>query len=158
MNNLEAGIASLRTWSQVARGTIALFLFVLVLLIIANSVLLYFELTASSGANLTVWEPAAGTRDVNAYGPVFAFLLGGSVVLLGVFFLLGVVPVAGWIYRAHANLRDAEVAELRYSPGGRLAASSCRSSTSWCRSARCASCTTAATAKTNGRRPRPWAT
>ena len=120
MNKLEAGIASLRTWSQVARGTIALFVVVLVMLIVANGVLLYTELTASSGANLTVWEPTTGARDVNAYDRMFAFLLGGSVVLLGLFFLLGVVPVAGWIYRAHANLRDAALAELRYSPSWAL--------------------------------------
>src|SRR5687768_12102237 len=117
MDDLAPGLASLRSWSAVARGLIVVFLLVVILLIIANGVLLYAELTASSGANLTVWEPTAGVRDVNAYDRVFAFLLAGSVALLGVFFLLAVVPIAGWIYRAHANLREAGLDQLRYSPG-----------------------------------------
>jgi hypothetical protein len=116
MDELGGGIASLKTWSAVARGAIALFLLVQLILIIANLALLYTELTIGGG-NLMVWEAATGVQTVNAYGRVFAFLLGGSVVILGLFFLLGVVPIALWIYRAHANLRDAGVIKLAYSPG-----------------------------------------
>jgi len=116
MDALGGGLASLKTWSAVSRGTIALFLLVQVLLIIANLWLLYAELTVGGG-NLMVWEAASGVQTVSAYGRVFAFLLGGSVLLLGLFFLLGVVPIAMWIYRAHANLREAGVRELAYSPG-----------------------------------------
>lgn len=117
MNDLGVGIASLRTWSQVARSMVAVFLAVLVLLIIANGVMLYAELAAGSGANLGLWDPVTGYSEVTAYNRLFAFLLGGSVALLGVFFLLAVVPVAGWIYRAHANLREAGLDELNYTPG-----------------------------------------
>jgi len=116
MEQLAGGIASLKTWSAVARGTIALFVLVQVLLIIANLALLYTELSAGGGS-LMIWEETTGVRTVSAYGRVFAFLLGGSVALLGFFFLLGVIPIAFWIYRAHANLRAAGIGELAYSPG-----------------------------------------
>ena len=116
MDELSGGIASLRTWSAIARGAIALFLLVQGLLIIANLLLLYVELSGSRGS-LMVWEPATGVSTVSAYGRAFAFLLGGSVMLLGMFFLLGVIPIAFWVYRAHANLREAGVDELAYSPG-----------------------------------------
>ena len=116
MDNLAAGLASLKTWSAVARGTIALFLLVQVILIIANLWLLYAELTVGGG-NLMVWGATTGVSTVSAYGRIFALLLGGSVLLLGLFFLLGVIPIALWIYRAHANLREAGVTELGYSPG-----------------------------------------
>jgi hypothetical protein len=116
MDNLSGGLASLRTWSAVARGLILIFLLVLVVLIIANGVLLYAELTSSGGANFGVWDPVSGYREASAYGPLFAFVLGGSVALLGLFFLIATIPIAGWIYRAHANLRDAGVIELKYSP------------------------------------------
>src|SRR5688572_1405567 len=96
---------------------LAVFLAVQAVLIIANVALLYAELTAGGGGNLTVWEPTTGISEVSTYGPVFAFVLGGSVMLLGVFFLLAVVPIALWIYRAHANLREAGLSELAYSPG-----------------------------------------
>ena len=117
MDDLEGGIAALRTWSSVARGMIAIFLVVLVLLIAGNGALLVTELSAASGNGLMVWEPATGVRQVSAYNRLFAFLLGSSVVLLSLFFLLAAVPVALWIYRAHANLREANLSGLVHSPG-----------------------------------------
>src|SRR5687768_16290290 len=115
MDHLEGGIAALRTWSNVARGMIAVFLLVLVLLIAGNGALLVTELSAAGGG-LAVWEPTTGFREVSAYNRVFAFLLGSSVVLLSLFFLLAAVPVGLWIYRAHANLCEANLAGLAYSP------------------------------------------
>jgi hypothetical protein len=85
-------------------------------LIAGNGVLLVTELSGGGG-NIMVWEPYTGARQVSAYGQIFAMLLGGSVALLGVFFLLAAAPIALWIYRAHANLREAGLHELKYSPG-----------------------------------------
>lgn len=116
MDNLEGGIATLRTWSRAARGMIAIFLLVQLALIAGNGALLVAELSGGGG-NLMVWEPATGVRTVSAYNRLFAMLLGGSVALLGAFFLLAVLPIAVWIHRAHANLREAGLAELAYSPG-----------------------------------------
>lgn len=113
---MDGGIASLTTWSQVARGLLVIFLVVLALLIVANSVLLYFELTMAGDANLGLWDPVTGYSEMTAYNPVFAFLLGGSAVFLGIFFVLAMVPVVGWVYRAHANLHAAGLPELNYSP------------------------------------------
>src|SRR5688500_15420075 len=117
MDHLEGGIAALRTWSSVARGMIAVFLLVLVLVIAGNGALLVAELSAASESGLMVWEPTTGVRQVSAYNRLFAFLLGSSVVLLSLFFLIAAVPIAIWIYRAHANLREAGLDELKYSPG-----------------------------------------
>lgn len=117
MDDLEGGIAALRTWSRVARGTIVVFLLVQLVLVIGNGYLLVAELRDSGGGNLAVWEPATGVRQVSAYSRLFAFLLGGSIVLVSLFFLLAAVPIALWIYRAHANLREADLGELDYSPG-----------------------------------------
>jgi len=111
----DRGVRSLVLWSVVARVAIGLFVLVLVLLMIGNGLLLVAELSHGSGA-LTIWEPATGIRQVSAYGRIFAVLLGGSVALLGVFFALAAVPISGWIYRAHANLREAELSDLTYSP------------------------------------------
>ncbi len=116
MGGLDGGIAALRTWSRVARGAIAIFLVMQLLLIVGNGCLLVAELSGNGG-NLTVWEPATGVREVSAYSQLFAVLLGGSVVLLGLFFLLAVIPIAIWIYRAHANLREAGLHDLKYTPG-----------------------------------------
>ena len=116
MDHLEGGIAALRTWSRVARGMIAIFLLVLLVLIAGNGVLLVAELSAGGGS-VMVWEPATGVTRVSAYNRLFALLLGGSVALLGAFFLLAVPPIAVWIHRAHANLREAGLPELDYSPG-----------------------------------------
>lgn len=113
---MDGGIASLKTWSQVARGMIVLFLAVLMVLIMAHGALLYTELSASNGANMGVWDPVTGYSEVTAYNRLFAFVLGGSVLFLGVFFLLAVLPIAGWVYRAHSNLHDAGLGELKYSP------------------------------------------
>ncbi len=104
MDKIGGGIATLRTWSTVARGTIALFLFVLALLILANGLLLYRELTVGMGMGL------------RAYSPVLALALGATNALLGLFLLVAMVPVIGWTYRAHANLHQAGLDELRYSP------------------------------------------
>jgi hypothetical protein len=105
MNIAGEGIATLRTWSTVARGAIGLFLFVLTLLILANGLLLWRELTTEMGMG------------IGAYNPVLALTLGATNALLGLFLLIATVPVMGWIYRAHANLREAGLDELRYSPG-----------------------------------------
>ena len=104
MNDLEPGLASLRTWSQVARGAIGVFLLIMLLLVAAYVVILFTELT----------RERTGTSLLN---PVFAYVLVGTNLLLAGFFLIAAVPIAGWIYRAHANLREAGAAELRYSPG-----------------------------------------
>lgn len=105
MNTAGDGIAALRTWSIVARGAIGLFLFVLALLIVANGLLLYAELTTDMDLG------------IGAYNPVLALTLGATNALLGLFLLISTVPVIGWTYRAHANLREAALDELRYSPG-----------------------------------------
>lgn len=107
MDKLGAGIAALQTWSQVARGAIGLFLFVLLLLIGTNLLLLYTEMRTNWG--------------FVAYSPALAGAVVASNMLLGLFFVIAAVPVALWIYRAHANLRDAGVDELRYSPGWSVA-------------------------------------
>src|SRR5688572_27392345 len=104
MSTAGEGIATLRTWSTVARGAIGLFLFVLALLIIANGLLLYLELSRDLGMG------------IGAYSPVLALTLGATNVLVGLFLLVATVPVIGWIYRAHANLHEAGLDELRYSP------------------------------------------
>jgi hypothetical protein len=117
MDDAAPGISSLKTWSAVARGTIGLFLLVQVVLIVANVVLLVAELGGfASGGSFATWDPIRGMTEVSAYGRLFAFVLAGSVAILGVFFLLAVIPVAGWIYRAHVNLHEAGVSELTYSP------------------------------------------
>jgi hypothetical protein len=117
MDNLAPGLASLKTWSAVARGAIGVFLLVQGLLIAANGYLLVIELGNVDASSLSVWDPSNGLSEVSAYGRAFAFLLGGSVVLLAAFFLAAAIPVAGWIYRAHANLREAGLGEIAYSPG-----------------------------------------
>jgi hypothetical protein len=106
MKDLGGGIASLQTWSLVARMAIGVFLFVLVLLIVANAMLLYTEWTTNFGYVF--------------YNPTLAVALGATNLLVSLFFLLSAVPVLGWIYRAHANLHDAGVEELKYSPGWAL--------------------------------------
>jgi hypothetical protein len=111
----DQGIRALARWATIARMAIGLFVLVLVALMIGNGLLLFVEVSHGA-SDLTMWEPGTGIRHVSAYGRLFALLLGGSVVLLGVFFLLAAVPIAGWIYRAHANLHEAGVSELRYSP------------------------------------------
>ncbi len=105
MDKLEGGIASLQAWSRGARMAIGLFLVVVLLLTFANLALLYAELSTDLGMG------------IGAYSPVLAVALGATNLLLGLFFVFSAVPVAGWIYRAHASLRDAGTEELRYSPG-----------------------------------------
>jgi hypothetical protein len=107
MKDLGKGVASLQAWSLAARIAIGVFLFVLVLLIIVNCMLLYTEWTTNFGFVF--------------YNPALAVALGATNLLLSLFFVLSAVPVGGWIYRAHANLRDAGVEELNYSPGWSLA-------------------------------------
>jgi hypothetical protein len=102
------GIDSLLTWSRVARGAIALFLVVTLLLVAAHLWLLFTELTTDTGLN------------IGLYSPVLAVVLVASNLLLSVVFLIAAVPIAGWIYRAHANLHEAGVNELTYSPGWSL--------------------------------------
>lgn len=104
MDEVGAGIATLRTWSTVARGAIGLFLFVLALLIALNGYLLFRELTTEMGMG------------IGAYSPVLALALGATNALVGLFLLIATVPVIGWIYRAHANLHQAGLDELRYTP------------------------------------------
>jgi hypothetical protein len=103
MDNLQPGIDALGRLSAVARGLIGLFLAVVALLIVGHALLLFEELRSSGGFNV--------------YSTMLAVVLGAAVLLLGLFFLIAAVPVAIWIYRAHANLREAGVAELVYSPG-----------------------------------------
>ena len=105
MDVTGGAVASLQAWSRGARLMIGVFLFAVTLLIVANAVLLVAELRTDMGMG------------IGAYNPVLAAALVGTNVLLGLFFVLSAVPVAGWIYRAHANLRDAGVGELHYSPG-----------------------------------------
>jgi hypothetical protein len=109
------GTRALTLWATLARIAIGVFVLVMVALILGNGLLLVAELS-SGGAGLVIWQPATGVQEVSAYGRVFALILGGSDVLLGMFFLLAAVPIAGWIYRAHANLREGGVSELTYSP------------------------------------------
>ena len=103
MDKVGEGIASLRTWSSVARGAIGLFLLVLLLLIAANGVLLVGELTADF--------------QFGTYSPALALALGATNALVSLFLVLSAMPVGGWIHRAQANLRDAGLDELHYSPG-----------------------------------------
>jgi hypothetical protein len=107
MKDLGGGIASLQAWSLAARIAIGVFLAVLVLLTAVNLVLLYAELSTNFGFVI--------------YNPVLAAALRATNLLLSMFFVLSAGPVIGWIYRAHANLRDAEVEELNYSPGWSVA-------------------------------------
>jgi hypothetical protein len=112
----DSGIRALALWATLARIAIGVFGLVLLVLMIGNGLLLVAELNSGGGGALTIWEPAAGIRQVSVYGRVLALLLGGSVVLLGLFFLLAAIPVSGWIHRAHANLREAGLSDLTYSP------------------------------------------
>lgn len=102
MDKVGGGIATLRTWSTVARGAIGLFLFILALLILVNGLLLFEELTNG--------------MSVGVYSPELAMVLTGTNVFVSLFLLIAAVPVVGWIYRAHANLHEAGLDELRYSP------------------------------------------
>src|SRR5262245_55917536 len=110
MDKAGGGVATLRTWSTVARGAIGLFVFMLAVLILANGLLLFFELTTAGGLVYI-------GGDIGAYSPVVALALGATNALVGLFLLIATVPVIGWIYRAHANLHEAGLDELRYSPG-----------------------------------------
>jgi hypothetical protein len=109
------GRRALATWATLARIAIGVFVFAMVVLIVGNALLLIAELS-TGGGQLMIWEPSTGVRQVSAYNRVFAFFLGGSDALAAVFFLIAAAPVAGWIYRAHANLHEAGVRELNYSP------------------------------------------
>lgn len=102
MDDIGRGIASLRVWSQVARIAIGIFLALL-----AGLIAIYL--------GLLVEEFGAGRYD-GVYSRTLAFALVGTNALLALFFTLAAVPIAGWIYRAHANLSEAGVSELRYSP------------------------------------------
>jgi len=115
MDDLGEGIVSLRTWSRLARGSLLLFLLVQVVLILGNGLLLVAELS-DGGVNRTMYD-AYTNEAANVYNQLLAMVLGASVALLGVFFLLAVVPISLWIYRAHANLHQAGIDELGYSPG-----------------------------------------
>jgi len=109
-------LRALALWATLARIAIGVFGFVVVVLIVGNALLLVAELSGGGGGVLTIWDPDTGVRQVSAYGRLFAVLLGASDVLLAVFFVLAAVPIAVWIYRAHANLHRAGVSELAYSP------------------------------------------
>ena len=103
MDDLQPGIAAMLTWSRVARGAIGLFLAIMALLIATHAVVLVAELRTDPG--------------IGIYNPVLAGVLVASNLILAVFFVVAAVPIAGWIYRAHANLREARAVELGYSPG-----------------------------------------
>ena len=117
MDDLGEDIGALRTWSRVARAAIAIFLVMLAVLIIGNGLLLFAELSRDSGS-VEIWRAESyAVERVSVYNGLLAIALGGSVLLIGSFFVLAAVPVAIWIYRAHANLHEAGVSELAYSPG-----------------------------------------
>lgn len=117
MDDLGGGVSALRTWSRVARGMIVIFLLALAVLIASNGLLFFAEVSRGS-SSIDVWRTDAYAFErVSVYNEVMAVALGGSVLLMVSFFLLAAVPIAIWIYRAHANLREAGVAELTYSPG-----------------------------------------
>lgn len=105
MNTLDAGIASLLTWARVARGMIGVFLLVMLALIVIHAVLLVAELSSDM------------SMGIGAYNPLLASALVASNALISVFFLAAAIPIVGWVYRAHANLHEAGVEELGYSPG-----------------------------------------
>ncbi len=105
MDEIGRGIASLRVWSQVARIAIGIFLALLALLIVIYLGVLVEEFGAGRYGGF------------NFYDRTLAIALVGTNVLLALFFTLAAVPIAGWIYRAHANLAGAGVDELQYSPG-----------------------------------------
>jgi hypothetical protein len=112
MESFQPGIDALGRLAVVARIAIGLFLFVVAVLIVGNGLLLYAELSSSG---VTMFAPTG--EGVNVYSRLLAVVLGLAVVLMSLFFLLAAVPVAIWIYRAHANLREAGLGELAYSPG-----------------------------------------
>jgi hypothetical protein len=105
MDELQPGLAALGRWSRAARMAIGVFLFVLVLTLAAYVWVLVLELSAYSGSGTTF------------YSPILAYVLGATQLLLGVFFLLAAIPISVWICRAHANLKEARLGELRFSPG-----------------------------------------
>ncbi len=54
----------------------------------------------------------AGTPSPDLYG----LIVLNNALLAGLFFI-SIFPVAIWVYRVNANLREAGLTELRYSPG-----------------------------------------
>jgi hypothetical protein len=101
-----------------AQAVILLFLLVLLLQITFNAVVFYVEVTV--GRYPTMVDVFTG-EGVTVYNDLVAAALGSALAIVGAFFALAAVPVAIWIYRAHANLRDAGVGELAYSPGWAVA-------------------------------------
>jgi hypothetical protein len=104
MDDLQPGIAALGRWAGAARLAIGVFAVVLLATIVSYVFVLVAELRTASSLGISV------------YSPVLAVALGATNLLLALFFLLAAVPIAAWIYRAHANLKEAQLSELRYSP------------------------------------------
>ena len=99
MEDLRPGIVALGRWSLAARILIAPLLLDLLALTVAYALL------------------AATELDLIGIGRVMTVLLAAGTPLLVILFVLSIVPVAGWIHRAHANLEKAGVRDLRHSAG-----------------------------------------
>jgi hypothetical protein len=99
MEDLQPGIAALGRWSLAARIPLGLFLAAAAILIVAYGLVL-------------VAEFAGGLAS-----PTLILVVGGANLLMLALFLVSAVFVPVWVYRAHANLRDAGLEELKYPPG-----------------------------------------
>lgn len=96
----QSGVQSLRTLATVSQVMLGLYLAIVSLLILSNAFSLWREMTARFS--------------------VFTAMQPGVALWLAVGFMLVALPVAPWIYRAHANLRDDGAPGLNYSPGWAL--------------------------------------
>ncbi len=97
--NYEDGLATLESRAKLAKA--ALWLFVAV--------------AAATGAGELL--EAVGAVDIMADTGPLALALGLLYIAFTVVFLGCVVVVATWLYRAHANLHDADVDGLEFTPG-----------------------------------------
>jgi hypothetical protein len=92
----QSGLQSLKVWAAVTRVTLALFLLIALLLAAFAGYLTYVEFAQNYSIFLITQPGFAGW------------------LVLG--FLLSALPLAMWVWRAHANLRDDGLDGLTHSP------------------------------------------
>ena len=97
--HLARGVASLQARARVVEVALWAFLVVAALGLIGGLVML--------SRTLQLADPPLELFAINS-------LIG---LAFWVVLLLGVVPVLAWVHRAHANLHDAQVGDLAFSPG-----------------------------------------
>src|SRR5687768_18623297 len=83
---------------------------------LATAVLWAFVAVAAMTAFGEVLE-ATGTLDIAVDTGPLALVVGLAYIAFFLMFVVSVVVVALWIHRAHANLRDAGVGGLEFTPG-----------------------------------------